>query len=212
MTSRARLEVVALVSQKGGSGKTTLAVALAVAAERAGRPAAIIDLDPQATAALWGDRRQNAPPVVVSAQAPRLAQVLAAAGEGGAELVFIDTPPRLEGSALAAVKAARVVLIPCRPSLFDLETTAATLELIRLAGGPPPVAVLNGVPATGAERQEATRYLRTVGVDVCPVVLGQRKAFALAGALGQAPQETDPASKAAREVAGVYRFLSKLLK
>lgn len=208
--SRGGVAVVAVVSQKGGSGKTTLAVALAVAAHRAGRAAAIIDLDPQASAALWGDRRQHAPPVVVSAQAPRLAHVLAAAAAGGAAFVVIDTPPRADSAAFEAVRAAGVVLIPCRPNLLDLETTATTLALIRLGGASRVAAVLNGVPARGPERDDATAYLRAVGVPVCPVALGYRKAFAHATTLGQAPLEADPTSPAAREVAALARFVSTL--
>ena len=83
--------VVALLSQKGGAGKTTLACGLAVESERAGRRAVVVDLDPQASAAKWADLREAETPVVTSAQAARLAPVLAAAGDAGASVVFIDT-------------------------------------------------------------------------------------------------------------------------
>ena len=85
---------VALVSQKGGSGKTTLAINLAVAAELAGHPAAVIDLDPQASAAAWGDSRETETPVVVSAQAARLADVLDTAREHGAALTLTRAAQR----------------------------------------------------------------------------------------------------------------------
>lgn len=84
------MKTIAIVSQKGGAGKTTLALHLATAAEAAGLPAAIIDLDPQASAAGWGDSRQGEAPVVVALPHTRLPQGLQAATDGGAELVVID--------------------------------------------------------------------------------------------------------------------------
>ena len=80
------MRTIAIISQKGGAGKTTLAVHLAVCAEQSGLTTAVIDLDPQATAAKWGDRREETPPEVISAQAARLAQLLTTAREGGADL------------------------------------------------------------------------------------------------------------------------------
>ena len=80
------MRTVAILSQKGGSGKTTLAVHLAVAAERAGKVAAVIDLDPQASAAEWKDGRQMDTPVVVSMPAARLTQALDAARGAGLTL------------------------------------------------------------------------------------------------------------------------------
>ena len=125
------MDVIAVIAQKGGTGKTTLALSMAVAAQQAGRTAAIIDLDPQASASNWGDRRKGDSPAVVSAQPGRLSQILKAAEESGADLVVIDTPPRAERAAMAAARAAHLVLVPCRPSIFDLETFSTTLDLIR---------------------------------------------------------------------------------
>src|SRR5215831_17840819 len=110
---------VALIGQKGGSGKTTAALGLAVAAARAGRTAALIDLDPQASAAKWKDRRAADNPVVVSAQASRLPQTLELAAEGGADIAVIDTPGKSDSVAVAAARAADLVLIPVRPQVFD---------------------------------------------------------------------------------------------
>ncbi len=74
------MDVIAVIAQKGGVGKTTVALSLAVAAQRAGRTAALIDLDPQATACNWGDRRREDAPVIVSAQ-PIMPQILKSAQE-----------------------------------------------------------------------------------------------------------------------------------
>ena len=103
-----------MLPQKGGAGKTTLAINLAVASELAASPAAVVDLDPQASAAAWADSRKAKAPVVVSAQAARLADVLATAREHGAALAIIDTAPHAEAAALAAARAADLVLVPCR--------------------------------------------------------------------------------------------------
>ena len=131
------MDVIAIIAQKGGTGKTTLALSMAVAAHRAGRTAAIIDLDPQASASNWGDRRKANQPAIVSAQPARLPQILEAAEESGADLIVIDTPPRAEQAAIAAARAAHLVLVPCRPSIFDLETFSTTLDLIAAVGSKP---------------------------------------------------------------------------
>lgn len=205
------MRVVAIVAQKGGTGKTTLALSLAVAAQRAGRTAAVVDLDPQATASTWSDRRESDTPVVVSAQPARLPQVLKSAEEGGANLVFIDTPPRAEQAAMAAAKAAELVLIPCRPAIFDLDTVSTTLDLIRYAGKQTVAAILNGVPPRGSRAAQATEVITSLGLAVCPTAMGYRAAFSDAGALGLTAQEYDPSGKAACETEEVYRFMCKLL-
>jgi chromosome partitioning protein len=87
------MDVIAVIAQKGGTGKTTLTLALAVAAQLAGKVTAVIDLDPQATASNWSDRREADSPVVVSAQPARLPHVLTSAETSGAAMVLIDTPP-----------------------------------------------------------------------------------------------------------------------
>ncbi|HEX6879047.1 MAG TPA: ParA family protein, partial [Terriglobales bacterium] len=191
------MRVIAVVSQKGGTGKTTLTLSLAVASHRAGNTAAIIDLDPQATASAWADRRQAEEPIVVSAQPARLLQVLSSAEQGGAGTVFIDTPPRAEQAVLAAAKTSDLVLIPCRPAVFDLDTVATTLELIKYAGQRAIAAVLNGVPPRGSKAAQASEVITSLGVRVCPAALGHRAAFSDAGALGLTAQEFDPTGKAA---------------
>jgi chromosome partitioning protein len=193
------MDVVAIIAQKGGTGKTTLTLSLAVAAERSGKVAAVIDLDPQATASNWSDRREAESPVVVSAQPARLAHVITSAEKSGATIVLIDTPPRAEQAALAAAKAANLILIPCRPAIYDLETVATTLELIRLAGATPATVILNGVAPRGAKRGQAEDVIKDLGLTVCPAAFGWRAAFSDAGALGLTAQEYDPLGKCATE-------------
>ena len=145
----ARMQTLSVISQKGGAGKTTLALNLAVASELAGSPAVLVDVDPQSSAAAWGDSRESEAPVVVSAQAARLGEVLETAREHGAELAIIDTAPHAQTDALNAARAADLVLVPCRPSVLDLRAIGASADVAALARTHA-VAVLCAVPSPGA--------------------------------------------------------------
>src|SRR3954447_20047398 len=98
------MRTLAVISQKGGAGKTTLAIHLAVAAQQAKRTSAIVDLDPQASATSWKDLRTEETPVVVSAQAARLKQVLDTASKEGVNLAIVDTAPHSESAALCCLQ------------------------------------------------------------------------------------------------------------
>jgi chromosome partitioning protein len=205
------MKTIAILAQKGGTGKTTLALSLAVAAGQKNAVAVVIDLDPQATACRWGDRREAETPIVVDAQAARLQQALDRARAGGVDLAIIDTPPRAEQAALVAAKAADLVVIPCRPQIYDLETVPNTLEIVRLAGDRPVAVVLNAVPPRGLRAEQAIEAIKAFGAPVCPVLLGQRSAFGDAAALGQTATEYEPRGKAALEFIGVYEYVSRLV-
>ena len=202
---------VALIAQKGGTGKTTLAVSLAVAAGQVGMTSVIVDLDPQATACNWKDRRKSDSPIVIDAQPSRLPAALQKAAENGVDFAVIDTPARSEQSALAAAKAADLVLIPCRPQAYDLETIPNTKEILALAGHTPAMAVLNAVPAVGDRHEQARALLNRLQVPVCPFTLGHRAVFGDAGAVGQAAQEYDARGKGAAEILQVYKYILSTL-
>src|SRR5215212_10404994 len=102
----AHMQTIGVLSQKGGAGKTTLSVHLAVAAQQEGYRVAIIDLDPQATARKWGDKRQEAEPEEVGDHAERLPQLAEAARANGADLLIIDTAPNADRASLAAARLA----------------------------------------------------------------------------------------------------------
>ena len=205
------MKTIALIAQRGGTGKTTLALALAVAAEQAGLDTLIIDLDPQATACNWSDRRAAESPLVIDAQPARMAQALEKARSGGIGLAVIDTPARSEQSALAAAKIADLIIIPCRPQIYDLETITNTRELIALAGNKPALVVLNAIPARGDRLDQARLAVENMQLPVCPVSLGQRAAFGDAGTLGQTALEYDRRGKAAEEIRQLYKYISRLL-
>lgn len=205
------MHVIALLSQKGGTGKTTLSLHLAVAAERAGHVAAVIDLDPQASAAAWKDSRPGDTPVVVPIPATRLPQALDLARSADAEMVLLDTAPHSSDVALAAAEAADLVLIPCRAGILDLRAIGATARLAKIAGKPAYV-VLNSLPPRASNVIADAREAVTVhGLDVAPITIQQRAAFAHALTAGQTAQEYEPDGKAADEMSHLYDWLRSVL-
>lgn len=202
------MKTIAILSQKGGAGKTTLALHLAVAAEQNKQQTAVIDIDPQASATSWGDSREDESPVVVSAQPARLAQVLEAAEEAGAAISIIDTAPHSESASLAAARAADLVLIPCRPAILDLRAIGNTIDLVNLAKAQACI-VLNAVPPHGTLGDDAEAAVGEYKLAVAPTRIGQRIAFQHALTLGQTAQEYEPQGKAAKEIRQLYKWACK---
>jgi chromosome partitioning protein len=200
------MRTVSVISQKGGAGKTTITVHLATAASRSGLTVAVIDLDPQATARRWGDKRGGAPEVV-SDHAVRLPALLEAARANGADLVFVDTAPNADQAALGAAKGADLVLIPCRPSAFDLEAVEATLTLAEIARKPAYV-VLNAAAPRSGLTAEAGAAMEAKGAKVAPVIIHQRAAFVNAVIDGRTAMELEPAGKAATEIAELWEWMN----
>jgi chromosome partitioning protein len=153
------MRAVALVSQKGGAGKTTLALHIAVAAEQAGYSTVLIDMDPQGTAEAWSEWRKEAPPVVIPAKTATLARTLEKAAQHDAELIVMDTLP-CRAEARAAAKVADLVLVPCRPNAFDLHSIRTTTDLTRFAAKPA-FAVFNAGPVSAARLYSETTELVT---------------------------------------------------
>lgn len=200
------MHTIALVSQKGGSGKTTLAVALAVAHELAGGSSVVIDLDPQGSAGVWSDLRGDLTPVVVAAHPPRLARSLNAARTAGASLAVIDMAPREAGGAVEAARCSDLVLVPCRPSAVDLAAIPASLAVAQLAETAVAV-VLNAVPPRGDLAAQAVEAVQGFGAIATPVTIGTRVAHVRAFTSGRTAQETEPRSVAAAEVEALYQWI-----
>jgi chromosome partitioning protein len=200
------MQVLTLLSQKGGTGKTTIALHLAVAAERDGKASAVIDLDPQQSAVLWADTRESETPAVVSAQPVRLPQVLATAREHNAVFAVIDTAPHSESAALAAARAADFCLIPCRAAILDLKAIGTSIDVARLAKKPFAV-LLNAIPPRGSLPADAAEAVREYGVDLVPMFLGHRAAYVHALTAGKTAQEYEPHGKAAEEIAKLSLWL-----
>ena len=196
--------VCACVSQKGGAGKTTLALHLAVAAQQAGYEAAIIDIDPQGTVEAWGGWRKDAPPVVLAAKAANLAKTLERAAAAGADIAVIDTPPLAQGDASAAARAADLVLIPCRPRAFDLHAIRLTASLVEMTRKPAFAVFNGGHPATVRGYDEPADIVAALGLQVAPVRMADRGPYHQATMTGQAAQEIEPNGRAAEEVRALW--------
>ncbi len=204
------MKTVAICAQKGGGGKTSTAVNLATAATHAGYASAIIDLDPQQSAALWGDDRGDAPPEVISGQATRLHVLLEAAAKEGFDLIIVDTGPAADAAARKCAELADLVLIPCRPAAFDLKAIKTTLDLVEATRTPAWV-VLNAAPPRSRAVDEAIDVVNGLGGQVAPIIMCQRAAYAHAVIGGETAQEFEPSGKAAEEIAKLWSWLRKTL-
>jgi len=206
------MKTVSFLSQKGGTGKTTLCLHLAVAAERAGQSAVILDLDPQASAATWKDNRSDETPVTVSLQFSRLGQTLAASKQSGAALAFIDSAPHSDQVAMAAAEVADLILIPCRAGILDIRAIAMTAKIAKLVGKPAFV-VLNALPAQATSLiAEVGEALAVHGLELAPVTIHQRVAYAHSLIDGRVAMEFEPNGKAAAEMTELYQWLAKQVK
>jgi chromosome partitioning protein len=191
------MKTLALIAQKGGVGKTTVAVNLAVVA---GVKAALFDLDQQESAVIWADRREAEEPHVEFLTERRLPDGLKAAEQNGFALAIIDTPPAAGPQAFTAAQAADLVLVPCRPSLIDLDAIRRTAQLIKSAGIPAYVVFNAAPPGATTLLDDARAIVAATGLTVAPVVLRERSAFRAAWPLGKAVVELDPSGKAAQEI------------
>jgi chromosome partitioning protein len=191
------VKTIALIAQKGGVGKTTLAINLAVAS---GLRSAIFDLDPQESAAIWADRRKSELPHVEFLTERRLAEALKAAERGAFELAIIDTPPAAGPQAFTAAQSANLILIPCRPSLVDLDAIRRTSQLIKSLNIPAFV-VFNAAPHSATTLLEDARAIaEEAGLSAAPTVLRERSAYRASWPLGKGVVESEPDSKAAQEL------------
>ncbi|MBH0113072.1 ParA family protein [Novosphingobium sp. YJ-S2-02] len=205
------MPTIAIVSQKGGSGKTTLALHLATCAAYEGKSSCVIDTDPQATAAAWGDWRGEFLPEVVTCPPVRLSSTIDRARRAGTQMVVIDTPPHGDTAAREAVRAADLVLIPTRARAFDLHALEATAGLMAYASKPAFV-VFNAVPARASKMLEsASASARELGLDVCPIHFGERAAFYRSSASGEVAVELEPEGKAAGEVSALWQWVGERL-
>lgn len=205
------MKTVAILSQKGGTGKTTLAINLAVeSANRLGGPVGLLDLDPQASAANWGDSRNNENPQVISCQASRLGHHIDQFRKQGVALTFIDTAPHSESASLTAARAADLVLIPLRPAIFDLRAIAMTVDILGVAKVTA-YAVLNAVPPRGSLANEAAEAVLNYGLALAPVRITQRSALVHSLTYGQAVSEYEPSGKGSAEFAKLFDWMDSIL-
>jgi chromosome partitioning protein len=193
--------IIAFVAQKGGTGKTTLAVNVAVCSLDKNRCTALVDLDPQASASLWASRRASVEPDGLISEVchpPLLARTLERLRARGATLSVLDTPPQNATAATHAAATADLVVIPVRPSAFDLAAVVDTVNLVK-AAHKPALIVINAVPAGSNVGEEAQAALCEYGLPIVGRV-GQRIIFQHAAAQGRGVIEMAPNSRASEEI------------
>ncbi len=203
------MRTIALVTQKGGSGKSTIASSLAVAALEAGERVFIIDMDPQASLLRWfKERREN--DIAVEAVAPgKLNAALTALEKSGVTLVIIDTAGSDNAASVAAMKAADLCLIPCRPNAFDLWASEATRKLVREMRKEYAFLLNQCPPAQQTARvEEGSKALEAMGGLITPLI-GARVDYQEAARIGWGVTELNPSGMAAEETRKLWASIKR---
>lgn len=211
------MQTIVLATQKGGSGKSTLAIGLACAASRAGHNVRLIETDPQGTVSNWKRRRPYAVPVVEPIYAAReVEQRLQALAHDGVTVTIVDTAGGESAATNSAIRYSHLCLIPTRPSIADIEATAATLRVIR-AWHKPFAYVLNQTPIRAAARLAGAEdaLSNEAALDIADIVarpfIVMRNDHQDALSAGLAVNEYAPASKSAEEIRGLWQWIEARL-
>jgi chromosome partitioning protein len=205
------VKTIALISRKGGCGKTTLAVHLAVCAVRAGKAVALIDLDPQGSSFDWFEVRESQDELAATrASEQQLPELLKQAEIGGVDLCIIDTAPHSDSAAATAAKLADFVLVPCRPARFDMKAIPSTMAIVQLTKTPAAL-VVNVAPPVGKLAEEAKEALELQGYPVLESVVSGRVAFNYAVTDGRSVHEYEPNGKAAQEISELYQEIMSVI-
>ena len=209
------MRVWSIVSQKGGSGKTTLALHLAIAAAEELK-VLVIDLDPQQSAERWHAIRQRTTgsrddPSIAAGPYTKLPEMLRVARKLGADLVLIDTPPKLDKAITAALAPATLGVIPVKTSILDLQALEDCVRVVEFAKARlKTVVVMNAVP-TGrgkdAAVKEVARYAERHELEVMPQRLSDLPAYAQGLKSGRGVTETDRNGTAAKEISALLEAL-----
>ena len=202
------MQTLAVMSQKGGAGKTTLVVHLAVEAHRRGIRVEIIDTDPQQSAGVWSRARGGESPIVTHVQPTRLKAALDQRVKDGIELVIVDTAPHAGPDAVDVARLADKVLIPVRPGVFDLAAARQTIEIVREAGVDS-MLVLSACPHRTPEVPMAREALGMSGLPVAATQIGDRRSFSRAIQTGRAVTEFEPDGKASEEIRALLEEILK---
>src|SRR5262245_20798345 len=202
------MRVWSIISQKGGSGKTTLALHLAIAAAE-NLKGLVIDLDPQQSAERWHAIRQRTTgnkddPSIAAGPYTKLTEMLRIARKLGADLVLIDTPPKLDKAITAALAPATLAVIPVKSSILDLQALEDRVRVVEFAKARAKTGVvMNAVPSSGRNRdnavKEVMRYAERYELEVMPERLSELPAYAMGLRSGRGVTETERNGTAAKE-------------
>ncbi len=204
------MEIWTFVTQKGGAGKTTLCTNLAVAATGDGRKTLILDLDPQESAVKWWQRRDAEEPTLIKIKPDEAGNAINLAKEQGYDLVMIDTAGRESLLHNEAVLQSNFCIIPCQPSIADIEAVYPTVELLKRTNSNYAF-VLTRCPAVGQDQISAREGLSGLGLVAKPFTV-ERKAYKLAFATGESVTEFDKRDKASREIENLYQWITQKSK
>ena len=205
------MRVLAMASQKGGSGKTTLSGHLAVQAQRAGAgPVVLIDIDPQGSLSDWWNERQTDYPAFAQTTVARLAADLEALRGQGFKLAVIDTPPAITMAIQSVIQVAELIVIPTRPSPHDLRAVGATVDLCDRAGKAA-IFVVNAATPKARITADAAVALSQHGT-VAPITIHHRVDFAASMIDGRTVMEVDPTGKSAGEVVALWDYIADRLE
>jgi chromosome partitioning protein len=215
MIAKRQPKVLALLSQKGGSGKSTLSLHLGVIAQQAGLRTLLVDCDPQRSAGGWWRAREADTPELVETSPDNLRAVVKAATDDGVDFIVVDTRPSAERDAAEVARVADFALIPTRPSILDLRAIGATVEVVKALDRRAAI-VLNACPAGRGVAEasvtiEARRGLHAYGLPLLPQAITSRAALAYALIDGRAVTEFEPDGKAAAELRRVWQWMEKAL-
>lgn len=205
------MKTISLLAQKGGAGKTTLALHWAVEADVGRKTSvAVIDIDLQGSAASWALRRGKDTPIMLQANEDNVREAVGVCKKNGMNFVFIDTMPRVERSTLEAAKVSDLAVIPCGPAILDIEAIGSTVEIIERAGIMGVIVINQGRPGSQIN-EKAADALKQYGLPVCPVKIMRRAALADAFNDGRAVRELSPRSKGAQEITASWRWAKRRL-
>lgn len=191
---------IALITQKGGSGKSTLSASLAVEMQATGETVFLVDMDPQRSLATWARGRTDRRLAGAAVGPDQLDEVLASLAERGVTLAIIDTPASLSAASEAAILAADLVVIPVRPTVFDIWSCEATWRRIRELGKDCAFVLNQCSSLQGSRRiREGAAALEEMGGLLAPLITA-RVEYQDAMQRGLGPTELDPTGPAAEEI------------
>ncbi len=204
------MQVLAICSQKGGSGKTTLCGHLAVQAQLSGDgPVVLLDCDPQGSLAAWWNARTLPGPEFARTTLASLDDDIERLRARGFRYLFIDTPPAASAAIARVMRLSDLILVPTRPSPHDLRAVGATLDLAERAQRPL-VFVVNGATARSRLTTDAAVALSQHGT-VAPVLISHKVIMASSMIDGRTVMETHPDSPSAREIEGLWAYVRERL-
>ena len=210
------MKTVALLSRKGGAGKTTCAIHMGVLAQASGLKVLFLDLDPQGSLAAWWHNREAETPGLVQSDARRLPDLIEAAKAEGYDLAVVDTPPAVTFDTARTAALVDLALVPLRPSVLDIYAVASTADVVK-ASKKPGLLILNScLPSPRGSQEaastlEARKALQGAALPLAATSLAQRIDYTRALNGGEAVNEFAPASKAAQEMERLWQEVKRSL-